>query len=65
MLPYAPLHHLLLADLAELGVDALVLTSGNVSDEPIAFRDGDARRRLAGIADGYLVARPSDRDAHG
>ena len=55
MLPYAPLHHLLLADLAELGVDALVLTSGNVSDEPIAFRDGDARRRLAGIADGYLV----------
>jgi hydrogenase maturation protein HypF len=32
-----------------------VLTSGNVSDEPIAFRDGDARRRLAGIADGSLV----------
>ena len=37
MLPYAPLHHLLLADLAELGVESLVLTSGNVSDEPIAF----------------------------
>ncbi len=55
MLPYAPLHHLLLADLAGLGVDALVLTSGNVSDEPIAFRDGDARLQLAGIADGYLV----------
>jgi hydrogenase maturation protein HypF len=55
MLPYAPLHHLLLDDLAALGVDALVLTSGNVSDEPIAFRDGDALRRLAGIADGTLV----------
>ncbi len=55
MLPYAPLHHVLLADLAELGVDALVLTSGNVSDEPIAFRDDDARERLGGIADGALV----------
>ena len=55
MLPYAPLHHVLLADLAELGIEALVLTSGNVSDEPIAFTDGDARERLEGIADGYLV----------
>ncbi len=55
MLPYAPLHHLLLADLAGLGVDALVLTSGNVTDEPIAFRDADARRRLESIADGFLV----------
>jgi hydrogenase maturation protein HypF len=55
MLPYAPLHHLLLADLAELGVEALVLTSGNVSDEPIAFRDADARQRLERIADGFLV----------
>jgi hydrogenase maturation protein HypF len=55
MLPYAPLHHLLLADLAELGVEALVLTSGNVSDEPIAFRDGDALCRLQPIADGFLV----------
>jgi hydrogenase maturation protein HypF len=55
MLPYAPLHHLLLADLADLGVDALVLTSGNVSDEPIAFRDADARERLERIADGFLV----------
>jgi hydrogenase maturation protein HypF len=55
MLPYSPLHHLLLADLAELGVEALVLTSGNVSDEPIAFIDADARQRLDGIADGFLV----------
>jgi hydrogenase maturation protein HypF len=51
MLPYSPLHHLLLAD---AGV-ALVMTSGNVSDEPIAYRDADARERLAGIADLFLV----------
>jgi hydrogenase maturation protein HypF len=51
MLPYSPLHHLLLADL-----DApLVMTSGNVSDEPIAYRDEDARERLAGIADLFLL----------
>jgi len=55
MLPYSPLHHLLLADLAELGVGALVLTSGNVSDEPIAFADADARERLAPIADRLLT----------
>ncbi len=55
MLPYAPLHHVLLADCAELGVEALVLTSGNLSDEPIAFRDGDARERLAAIADAFLT----------
>jgi hydrogenase maturation protein HypF len=47
MLPYSPLHHLLLADVGE----PLVMTSGNVSDEPIAYRDDDARERLAGIAD--------------
>jgi hydrogenase maturation protein HypF len=51
MLPYTPLHHLLLAD---VGVP-LVLTSGNVSDEPIAYRDEDALSRLAGIADLFLV----------
>ncbi len=51
MLPYSPLHHLLCADLGE----ALVLTSGNRSDEPIAFDDGDARRRLGGIADAVLA----------
>jgi hydrogenase maturation protein HypF len=55
MLPYAPLHHILLADLAASGAEALVLTSGNVSDEPIAFRDGDALERLERIADGFLV----------
>ncbi len=47
MLPYSPLHHLLLADLDR----PLVMTSGNVSDEPIAFLDEDAARRLSGLAD--------------
>jgi hydrogenase maturation protein HypF len=51
MLPYSPLHHLLLADVGT----ALVLTSGNVSDEPIAYRDEDALERLRGIADRFLV----------
>jgi hydrogenase maturation protein HypF len=51
MLPYSPLHHLLLADVGE----PLVMTSGNVSDEPIAYRDDDAPTRLAGIADNFLV----------
>ena len=51
MLPYSPLHHLLLAD---TGLP-LVMTSGNVSDEPIAYRDEDALDRLRGIADLFLL----------
>jgi hydrogenase maturation protein HypF len=51
MLPYSPLHHLLLAD---AGVP-LVMTSGNVSDEPIAFADDDALARLHEIADLFLL----------
>jgi hydrogenase maturation protein HypF len=57
MLPYSPLHHLLLAD---TGVP-LVMTSGNVSDEPIAYRDDDAVERLAPIADVLLL---HDRPIH-
>jgi hydrogenase maturation protein HypF len=57
MLPYSPLHHLLLADVGE----PLVMTSGNVSDEPIAYRDDDARERLAPIADLILA---HDRPIH-
>ncbi len=52
LLPYTPLHHLLLHEMA--GVP-LVMTSGNRSDEPIAYDDQDARRRLAGIADVFLT----------
>ncbi len=51
MLPYSPLHHLLLGDAGA----PLVMTSGNVSDEPIAFHDADARTRLSTIADLLLV----------
>lgn len=52
MLAYTPLHHLLFAAGAP-GV--LVMTSANRSSEPIAYRDDDARRTLAGIADAMLV----------
>ena len=52
MLPSTPLHHLLLRDTFR----ALVMTSGNLSDEPIAYRDEDARMRLRGIADYYPSA---------
>jgi hydrogenase maturation protein HypF len=51
LLPYAPLHHLLLAGAGR----PLVMTSGNLSEEPIAFEDADALRRLGGIADVLLV----------
>ncbi|MCD6384831.1 carbamoyltransferase HypF [Candidatus Sumerlaeota bacterium] len=52
MLPYTPLHHLLFHD---SGLRMLVMTSGNLSQEPIAYEDTDALRRLAGIADYLLV----------
>jgi hydrogenase maturation protein HypF len=51
MLAYSPLHHLLLGDAG----GPLVMTSGNRSDEPIAYRDVDALARLAPIADLVLV----------
>lgn len=50
MLPYTPLHHLLARDLGR----PLVMTSGNLSSEPIAHRDDEARRRLDGVADAFL-----------
>jgi hydrogenase maturation protein HypF len=59
MLPYTPLHHLLLRAFAEAcepeRLPVLVMTSGNVSDEPIVYRDEDARERLHVIADGMLA----------
>ena len=51
MLPYTPLHVLLAGD---TGVP-LVMTSGNTSDEPIAFADEDALERLRPIADRFVV----------
>lgn len=48
MLAYSPLHHLL----AEIG--PLVMTSGNLADEPIAFTPDEAFARFAGLVDGVL-----------
>lgn len=50
-LPYTPLHRLLLADFG----GPLVCTSGNLSEEPMAFRDQEALERLGGLADRFLV----------
>ncbi len=52
MLPYTPVHHVLMQE--DDGM-TLVMTSGNRSDEPIAFEDDEARHRLAGIADVFLT----------
>jgi hydrogenase maturation protein HypF len=57
MLPYSPLHHLLLHDVGR----PLVMTSGNVSDEPIAYQDEEALDRLKDIADLFLA---HDRPIH-
>ena len=51
MLPYAPLHHLLFA--ANLG--PLVMTSANISGQPLTYRDDDARAQLADVADAFLT----------
>jgi hydrogenase maturation protein HypF len=57
MLPYSPIHHLLLAPVPGTGVpvpDALVLTSANRSDEPICFTEDDAAQRLPPLCDAVL-----------
>ena len=51
-LPYAPLQHLLFTDAR---VQALVMTSANLSEEPIAIDNEEARKRLGGIADAFLM----------
>lgn len=51
MLPYTPLHHLLLHSLGK----AIVATSGNLSDEPICIDEHEALERLAALADVFLV----------
>jgi hydrogenase maturation protein HypF len=57
MLPYTPLHYRLLAH----GFTALVMTSGNLSEEPIAIANADARKRLAPIADAIMT---NDREIY-
>ncbi len=61
MLPYSPLHHLLLEDFGA----ALVATSGNLSGEPVLTEPDEVETRLAEVADGFLhhdrpIARPAD-----
>lgn len=51
MLPYTPLHHVLLRDVGR----PLVMTSGNLSEEPIARENHEARERLGHLADGFLM----------
>jgi hydrogenase maturation protein HypF len=51
MLPYTPLHYLLLENLGR----PLVMTSGNISDEPICFEDKEVYERLSNIADFFLL----------
>ncbi|OGO10024.1 MAG: carbamoyltransferase HypF [Chloroflexi bacterium RBG_13_68_17] len=60
MLPYTPLHHLLL-EREEGFPEALVMTSGNLSEEPIATDNDEARRRLTSLSDALLM---HDRDIH-
>jgi hydrogenase maturation protein HypF len=57
MLPYTPLHHLLIERVGR----PLVMTSGNLSDDPIAHLDADARERLGPLVDGFLT---HDRRIH-
>ena len=51
MLPYTPLHYLLFGS----DIDMLVMTSANLSDTPIMFRNDEAEENLSGIADGFLL----------
>lgn len=59
MLPYTPLHHLLFNPIpcpdAAPVPEVLVMTSGNITDEPICYTDDDARRRLGRLADCWLI----------
>ncbi|MGD0501098.1 MAG: carbamoyltransferase HypF [Bryobacteraceae bacterium] len=58
MLPYTPLHHLLFVDAP---YSLLVMTSGNLSEEPIVVSNTEAQERLAGVADWFLL---HNRDIH-
>jgi len=60
MLPYTPLHYLLLEKTDDFP-PALVMTSGNLSEEPIAIDNDEARQRLSALADAFLM---HNRDIH-
>jgi hydrogenase maturation protein HypF len=66
MLPYTPLHHLIFNEGSPAeGPELLVMTSGNLSEEPLVYKDGEAFRDLAPLADAFLthnreVQRPCD-----
>ena len=51
MLPYTPLHYLLFGD----DIDMLIMTSANLSDTPIMYKNAEAVEKLHGIADGFLL----------
>jgi hydrogenase maturation protein HypF len=70
LLPYTPLHHLLFQPVPVAAGSGqaispvprvLVMTSGNLTDEPICYEDAEARRRLGGLVDSWLV---HDRPIH-
>ncbi len=62
MLPYTPLHYLLFSSyLTHHALHTLVMTSGNISDEPIAYKNEEAVLRLSNIADCFLM---HDRDIY-
>jgi hydrogenase maturation protein HypF len=60
MLPYTPLHYLLIKE-ENQRLPALVMTSGNLSEEPIATGNDSARQQLSGLADAFLL---HDREIH-
>jgi hydrogenase maturation protein HypF len=66
MLPYTPLHHIILQEMIfQGGPEILVMTSANFSEEPLFFRDEDAKEGLNKIADAFLmhnreIERPCD-----
>lgn len=65
MLPYTPLHYLLFGPVPgeppDLAPEVLLMTSGNITDEPICYTDDDARQRLGRLADSWLI---HDRPIH-
>ncbi len=60
MLPYTPVHYLLMERSSNFP-DVLVMTSGNFSEEPIAYEDSEAMERLSSLADSYLT---NNREIH-